>query len=338
MGSATDASWVWVWRLVGVTAVLLAPLLFVLFMTSMPGRSYRGAPEPLGEHEKMLRDELRTHVGMLAGSIGERNTFHMSALRAAADYVRTAFLAMGYDDAREQAFRSQGEEVRNLEVELRGGAKAEEIVLIGAHYDSILGSPGANDNASGVASLLALARMARKLSPSRTVRFVAFVNEEPPFFLGGEMGSQFYAREAKKRGDKIVAMVSLETIGCYSDVKGSQVYPPPFSFFYPSTGNFIGFVGNLPSRGLVRRTISLFRQGAKFPSEGMAAPGFIPGIGWSDHWSFWREGYSGVMVTDTAVFRYKEYHTELDRPEILDYDRLARVVAGLKHVIEGLAQ
>lgn len=338
LGTATDASWVWVWRLLAVAAVLLAGLLFVLFMTQMPGRSYRGTLAPLSEHEKVLRDELRAHVEMLAGTIGERNMFQLRALRAAADYVRTAFLAMGYSEVNDQAFRTHGEELRNLEVELRGGAKAEEIVLIGAHYDSIVGSPGANDNASGVAALLALARRARELKPSRTVRFVAFVNEEPPFFLGGEMGSQFYARAAKKRGDKIVVMVSLETIGCYSDVKGSQSYPAPFSFFYPTTGNFVGFVGNLASRGLVRRVISLFRQGAKFPSEGVAAPAFIPGIGWSDHWSFWQEGYPGVMVTDTALFRYKEYHTHLDRPEILDYDRLARVVAGLKHLLVGLAE
>jgi Zn-dependent M28 family amino/carboxypeptidase len=222
-------------------------------------------------------------------------------------------------------------------VELRGSAKPEEIVVIGAHYDSVYGSPGANDNASGVAALVALARAARGKGFARTVRFVAFVNEEPPYFQRGAMGSQHYAKEAKRRGEKVVAMMSLETIGCYSDAAGSQSYPAPFSFFYPTTGNFIGFVGNLGSRRLVRQAIGAFRETTQFPSEGVAAPSFIPGISWSDQWSFWEEGYDGIMVTDTALFRYAEYHTARDRPGILDYERLARVVAGLERVLDTMA-
>ena len=326
----------WLGRLIGLGLVLLAAFLAVLYCTRMPGRSHAGPLAPLTEGEQALRDELREHVGVLGGKIGERNMIRLRALRAAADYLRASFAGMGYD-VREQAFRVQGEEVRNLEVEVRGSARPEEIVLVGAHYDSVIGAPGANDNASGVAALLALARRAREQSFARTVRFVAFVNEEPPFFQSKAMGSRVYAIEAKKRGEKIVAMLSLETIGCYSDAPGSQSYPAPFSFFYPRTGDFIGFVGNVGSRGLVRQVVRLFREKAKFPSEGAAAPGWIPGIGWSDHWSFWQEGYPGVMVTDTALFRYAEYHTERDLPEMLDYERMARVVAGLAGVVEALA-
>ena len=331
----TTGSGAWLGRLIGLGLVLLAAFLAVLYCTRMPGRSYAGPLDPLTEHEQALSTELREHVGVLAGKIGERNLIRVRALRAAADYLRASLAGMGYD-VREQAFRVEGEEVRNLEVEVKGSARPEEIVLIGAHYDSVIGAPGANDNASGVAALVALARWAREREFARTVRFVAFVNEEPPFFQSKAMGSRVYAREAKKRGEKIVAMLSLETIGCYTDAKGSQSYPVPFSFLYPKTGNFIAFVGNVGSRDLVHRVISIFRETTKFPSEGAAAPGWIPGIGWSDQWSFWQEGYSGVMVTDTALFRYAEYHTERDLPEMLDYERMARVVAGLEHVIEVL--
>ena len=151
------------------------------------------------------------------------------------------------------------------------------------------------------------------------------------------MGSRVYARRAKERGEKIVAMLSLETIGCFTDVPKSQHYPPPFNLFYPDTGNFVGFVSDLGSRALLLRTIGTFRATTHFPSEGLAAPGWIEGIGWSDHWSFWQEGYPAVMVTDTAPFRYLHYHEAEDTPEKLDYERMARVVAGIGRVVVNLS-
>jgi len=132
-------------------------------------------------------------------------------------------------------------------------------------------------------------------------------------------------------------MIALETIGCYSDEPGSQAYPPLFNLLYPDTGNFIGFVGNLRSRSLVRRMLGLFRRHASFPSEGCAAPGWVTGIGWSDHWSFWEEGFPAIMITDTAPFRYRHYHSTDDTPDKIDYDRMARVVAGLIDPIRELA-
>jgi hypothetical protein len=169
------------------------------------------------------------------------------------------------------------------------------------------------------------------------VRFVFFVNEEPPFFMTSDMGSLRYARRCRDRGERIVAMLSLETMGCFSDEEGSQRYPFPFSLLYPSRGNFIAFVGNLASRRLVRLAVGSFRRHASIPSEGAAAPGWITGIGWSDHWSFWKQGYPAVMVTDTALFRYEHYHTSLDTPDRVQYGQLARVVAGLEKVIVDLA-
>jgi Zn-dependent M28 family amino/carboxypeptidase len=188
-----------------------------------------------------------------------------------------------------------------------------------------------------VAALLVLARLAQQQRFARTLRFVAFVNEEPPYFQSAYMGSRVYASESAQRGEQITAMLSLETIGYYSDEKGSQSYPFPLNFVYSSPGNFIGFVGNLASRRLVRRVVAAFREHARFPSEAVAAPSIIPGIGWSDHWSFWQEGYPGVMVTDTAPYRYEQYHTPRDTPEIIDYERTARVVGGLGHVLGDLA-
>jgi Zn-dependent M28 family amino/carboxypeptidase len=132
-------------------------------------------------------------------------------------------------------------------------------------------------------------------------------------------------------------MLSLETIGYYSDAPNSQQYPPPFNLYYPSTGNFIGFVGNEESSRLVEQVVRAFRQHAKFPSEGSAAPSDVPGVGWSDHWSFWQAGYPALMVTDTAPFRYPHYHLSSDTPDKLDYDRMARVVDGLQAVIGDLA-
>ena len=213
-----------------------------------------------------------------------------------------------------------------------------EIVLVGAHYDSVLGSPGANDNGSGVAALLEIAAMISDRSLPRTVRLAAFVNEEPPFFMTPLMGSRVYARRARRAGDRIIAMFSLETIGCYDHRPGSQRYPLPFTAFYPNTGNFIGFVSNLTSRKLLRRAISSFRSHTRFPSEGVAAPGWFTGIGWSDHWSFWKENYPAVMITDTALFRYSPYHTRFDTPEKISYADLARVVAGIQRVVTDLAE
>ena len=152
------------------------------------------------------------------------------------------------------------------------------------------------------------------------------------------MGSLVYARRCKEHGDKISAMISLETIGYFSDVPHSQTYPSPgLGVFYPNVGNFIGFVSNVRSRTLLRRAITLFRKNAKIPSEGASLPAFIPGVSWSDQWSFWQNGYPGIMVTDTAPFRYPHYHEPSDTPDKLDYDSMTRVVVGLEHVIRHLA-
>jgi hypothetical protein len=300
----------------------------------------RGSPlrelPPLNERERDLERRLERHVRVLGGDIGERNVFRPARLAAAADHLET-LLGMGHR-VESQAFETAGVRVRNLEVEQRGRSRPDEVVVVGAHYDSVIGSPGANDNATGVAAVIELSRLLAERELPPTVRFVFFVNEEPPFYLTGEMGSRHYAERARERGDRIVAMLALETIGYYSDEEGSQQYPFPFHLFYPSRGDFLGFVGNLSSRTLVRRALRCFRCHASLPAEGLAAPGWMAGVGWSDHWSFWQQGYPGVMVTDTALFRYEAYHSAQDTPDRIRYGHLARAVAGLESVVIDLAQ
>ena len=273
---------------------------------------------------------------MLGGRIGERNLPYYEALSAAADHIGESLRKMGYV-VRERGYTIEGKTVKNLEIELLGRARPEEIVLFGAHYDSVAGSPGANDNATGVAALLSLAQLANHQTFARTLRFVAFVNEEPPYYRTWNMGSRVYARESAQRGERIAAMLSLETIGYYSQVAGSQEYPFPLNYFFPHTGNFIGFVGNLGSRRLLHQIVAAFRKHAHFPSQGVAAPDKIPGIGASDQWSFWEEGFPGVMVTDTAPYRYPHYHTRSDTPDMVDYDSMAQVITGLAGVLREIA-
>jgi Zn-dependent M28 family amino/carboxypeptidase len=299
----------------------------------MPGKNISKAA-PLSPDDVALREELRADVQMLGGEIGERNMWHYPQLNAAADFIENSFSRAGLRPRRD-SYNLRGQSCHNIEAEIRGAHP--QILLIGAHYDSVFGSPGANDNGTGVAAMLALARRFADKKTEHTLRFVAFVNEEPPYFLSNEMGSFVYAGRCKTRGDQISAMISLETIGYFSDAPHSQTYPTPgLGVFYPKVGNFIGFVGNVGSRALLRRAVALFRKHAKIPSEGAALPAFIPGVSWSDQWSFWQHGYPGIMITDTAPFRYPYYHLASDTPDKLDYDRFALVVSGMEKVIEDL--
>jgi Zn-dependent M28 family amino/carboxypeptidase len=316
-------------------ALAAATAWLLWYMVAVPGDSWSGALRPLTEEEREVAENLREHVTVIAGR--EHNVFKPPMLHQAAQYIENAFDKAGYFPVGTQPFTVGDVPVRNIEVEVKGGARASEIVVFGAHYDSVAGSPGANDNGSGVAALLELARLSRGSRRARTVRFVAFVNEEPPFFKSEAMGSLRYARRSRERGENIVAMVSLETIGYYSDEAGSQRYPFPLGLFYPSTGNFLAFVSDLGSRRLMHQAIAGLRRHARFPSEGLAAPAAIPGVDWSDHWAFREAGYPALMVTDTAPYRYPHYHSAADTPDKVDYERLARVVSGLRAVLDALA-
>ncbi len=321
--------------LILIVTVLLAAAAYSKRYRAAP--SAGGPPTDLAAAPEALQGRLRAHVDKLAGQIGERNLWRHANLQAAAGYIEGFFADSGYE-VKFQRIVVEGKETLNLEVELPGASLPEEILVIGAHYDSVMGSPGANDNASGVAALLEIAGACFSLRPARTLRFVAFVNEEPPLYRTRHMGSLVYARHARKQKEKIVAMIALETIGYYTENEESQAFPfPPLRFFYPTTGNFITFVSHFPSRSLLRRSLGAFRRHSDFPAEGLVAPGWLVGVGWSDHWSFWQAGYPAIMITDTALFRYTRYHSPGDTPARLNYPEMTRVVRGLIGMVAELS-
>jgi len=282
--------------------------------------------------------EAKKYVVHLSETIGERNLKKYQALNDAADYIEKLFKDFGYTPSR-QEFKVRGMKCYNIEVEIKGKTKPKEIVIIGGHYDSAEGTPGANDNGSGTAAMLVLANHFKKHKPERTLRFVAWTNEEPPYFQRRDlMGSWVYAERCRKKDENIVGVLSLETMGYFTDAADSQKYPPPLNLLYPSTGNFIGFVSDVNSGGFARQVIKSFRKNAKIPSEGASLPDSLPGVGWSDHWSFWQEGYVGLMVTDTAPFRYPHYHKTTDTPDKVNFKEYSKVIDGLVPVIEELVK
>lgn len=328
------------WGLIRMIALAgILPLLFLiiwLFTVRMPGPAFSGPLPPLTPNQAEIRSELQRHVGVLAHDIGVRSAQTYASVQRAATYIERTLTALGYEVV-SQEYSARHRSYRNLEATLRGANRPQEVVVLGAHYDTADDAPGADDNASGVAGVLVLARAFAQTRNVRTVRFVFFPNEEPPSFPTADMGSRHYASAARAQNDQIVAMLSIESIGYYDTEKGSQRYPFPLNFAYPNVGDFIGFVSNLRSRSLLHRAIAAFRAHAMLPTQGAAAPSWVPGVWWSDHWSFWREGYPAIMITDTAPYRNPFYHSPQDTPDKLDYDRMARVVHGLTHVLQALA-
>lgn len=286
------------------------------------------------------QEALERHVTVLAGTIGERHMGRFGNLAATANYLDSSLgpLNMGYD-VNHQTYQVAGKEVSNIEVTLRGTRRPGEIIVVGAHYDTVPGSPGANDNGTGVAALLALAHAFAGDPQERTIRFVAFVNEEVPFFRTDRMGSYVYARAARQRGDNIVAMISLETMGYFTDEPGTQKFPdgiPPG--LYPDRGNFIAFVGNEASAESMTVARDAFRDASDVPVEMLAAPEPLMDVaGLSDQWAFWQFDYPGFMITDTAPFRYPHYHLETDTPDQIDFETLTAVVKGIEASIRALA-
>ncbi len=299
----------------------------------------------------LLAPELEYSVTELAGRIGERNIWRVDRLRAAEEWIGTTLDDLGYEVHREE-FLAREVPVRNLVVERRGRSRPDEIIVVGSHYDSrcgmkfmhgrepdpaFPGTPGANDNASGVAATLALARVFADRVTERTIRFVAFVNEEPPFFRSPEMGSWVHAKGCRARGERIVGMFTPETLGYYTSEIGSQRLAPLFGRDTDAPGDFVAFLASWGSRRFLDAMLEGFRGATDFPVVGIPVPRFAPRVAWSDDWSFWREGYPGVTVTDTAYLRYREYHTPEDTPEKLNYLQMSRVVSALAGMLDALS-
>jgi len=297
------------------------------------------------EDQKETVDWLRRHVTELSFNIGERNFEKRANLDRAASYIYESFEQFGYHP-RIQEFNvdpapwltrartgpnqidlvSRGS-YRNICATLPGSSP--ETIVVGAHYDTVLGSPGADDNASGVAGLMALASLLRNRSLEKTIEFVAFANEEPPFFRTSAMGSDRYVADSLSKKRKIVFMISLEMIGYYSEKASSQKYPPLLKFFYPDHANFIAVVGNFPSRRYVRRMKKTFDERSNLSAQPLVAPQFVRGVDLSDQLSFWKRKIPAIMLTDTAFYRNPNYHCPTDLPETLNFEKMSEVVKGV---------
>jgi hypothetical protein len=296
----------------------------------------RGSP---GEKEMRteIQNNLRKTVHVLAREIGSRGHLQTAALNRTIDYITSALSAYGYS-VLEQPYVYKGATYKNIYVEKKGTREPEKIIVTGAHYDTVTGTPGADDNASAVAGLLELARLLAGTPLDKTLHFVAFTLEEPPLFRSKYMGSYVYAESLRQAGRDIEGMICLEMIGYFSDGPDSQFFPLPFMrWFYPDRGNFITLVSNMHSKGFLNSIKAGFRKGTDLTAESLSTIFIVPGVDFSDHRSFWKFGYKAVMVTDTAFYRNPYYHGAGDVPETLDYERMTEVVLGLKSAIEGLA-
>jgi hypothetical protein len=274
---------------------------------------------------------LQETVRMLAEQIGPRNYMTYGNLNKAASYIVSRFQELGYE-VETMSYPVNHQRFKNIIAQKSGNDHSNEVLIIGAHYDSCF-NPGADDNASGVAALLELARLLKDEKYKTRIKFVAFVNEEPPFFRTEAMGSRVYVSKVKEEGEKIIGAIILEMIGYYSKQANSQRYLPLLGPFYPNKADFIAVVGNFPSRELVSKLVSGFKESSDFPIESLIAPNFIPGLNFSDHASFWEEGFPAMMITDTAYMRNPHYHQASDLPETLNYEKMSLLVHGLQGAI-----
>jgi Zn-dependent M28 family amino/carboxypeptidase len=286
---------------------------------------------------KDIRQNLTAAVHYLAHDIGPRSYRHIDKLNRTADYIEGRFRSFGLAPER-QPFTYNGHTYYNIIAEVKGTAvSAGGILVIGAHYDTVADTPGADDNASGVAGLLELARLSARDPLPRTAHFVAFTLEEPPTFMTSRMGSYVCAKSLREKNVEVYGMISLEMLGYYCDEKDCQYYPlPPFKWFYPDRGNFIAFVSNLSSKSLTGKLKKAFSAVSSLPIESLSAPSAIPGVDFSDHRSFWKFDYPALMITDTAFYRNPHYHGPGDVPSTLDYERMTELVRGLYKALKQL--
>ena len=317
-----------------LTFILGAGALVYGCMMYTPGRTKTAPLAPLTPLETSTAERLRVDLQALAVDIGERNVGRPEALERAAQLIEERLRAAGQVPVR-RTYPVADTPCSNIEVVIPGRSAA--LLVVGAHYDSARGSPGANDNGTGVVALIELARRLQGSSPELTVALVFFVNEEPPYFNTEKMGSRVWANEAAQRGANIVGAISLETMGYFTEAPYSQRYPFPMGAFYPDQGDFLGFIGNVDSRALIRDSIRAFREVGSVPTEGVALPDHTVGVDFSDHASFWLHGWPGLMVTDTAMMRYPHYHRPTDVPANIDIGALSRVVVGIEHAVRALS-
>lgn len=268
---------------------------------------------------------LSRYVHTLAGEHAKRQVAYPQHLEAAAKYIEAELKKLGLSST-SQEFKAEGQTYRNIIVQL-GQDASKGVTVVGAHYDVAGDQPGADDNASGVAGLLELARLLSKQQLKNKVELVFYTNEEPPFFRTPYMGSAIHAASMRTKGEHASLMISLECIGYFSDQPGSQSHPVRLlNAVYPTVGNFIALVGFYEDGAVARQVKSSMQAATQLPIHSINAPGFVVGVDFSDHLNYHNEGFVGMMLTDTAFFRNKAYHTPQDTADRLDYVRMAEVV------------
>ena len=281
-----------------------------------------------------IRRRLQQHLQYLSVDLGERCIFRPQNLKAAEDYVTREFEALGYPVQR-QTFICQRVEVANV---IAGHPDPQGYYLLGAHFDTVAGTPGADDNASGVAVLLEVARLARETPTLKPWAFVGFTTEEPPAYFTPYMGSRVYAKQARKNRENLLGMLCLESVGYFVQEPNSQQIPLALKFLgYSTTGNYLGLVANWHSRPLLQKLERAFQAGSSLPVSSLAVPlggVFIPETRLSDHANFWDEGYQAVMLTDTAFLRNPNYHGPEDTLDTLNLDAMVDLTLGLAHFVK----
>jgi hypothetical protein len=316
-----------------ITILLAAFLIYSVLKTRSSASVSANRP-----HSTYVGDvhQLYTHVEHLSVTIGSRSLYEYDKIEDTKRYIVSCLKTFGYIPTL-QNYDYEGKTFSNIIVSIPGVQYPDETVIIGAHYDSVYGTPGADDNASAVAVLLEMCRALKSVSPGRTLKLIFFFLEEPPVFRTEHMGSYVYAKEAKARNENITAMICLEMVGYYSDKKDGQTFPLPLmSMMYSTTPDFIAVVGNLKSRTLVEKVKNSIVKACGIPVETLTSVSFVPGVDLSDHRSFWKMGYPAVMITDTAFYRNPNYHTENDTIDTLDFNTMADLLKGLLQAAKDL--
>jgi Zn-dependent M28 family amino/carboxypeptidase len=312
-----------------IVVIVGAALLILWWVIARPIISNESAPQA---ENRVNPETLRTHVEVLSKRFVPRDDDHPENLDKAAQYIATELRSTSARVS-DQEFTVDSAAYKNVIAEY--GPESPDIIVVGAHYDTAGDQPGADDNASGVAGLLELGRLLSRVTLRSKIFLVAYALEEPPHFRTENMGSAVHAKSLRERGVSVKLMISLEMIGYFSDIENSQSFPIGLlRLFYPSRGNFILVVDKVFSNH-ARQVKKWMSAASDLPVYSINAPGIIPGVDFSDHLSFWNQGYPAVMVTDTAFYRNNAYHSRMDTADRLDYGKMAKVVNGIfTYVIE----
>jgi Zn-dependent M28 family amino/carboxypeptidase len=314
-----------------ILVLLILPIFSTWILVAQPTIT-KNSPSNLS----LDSSRLKAHVLKLSNDYFPRSYSNTKNLDRCAEYILGHFQKAGAETSI-QKFTVRGKEYQN--VIGRFGGETDERIVIGAHYDTYINTPGADDNASGVAGLIELAYLTGKEKVKPGIEFVAYASEEPPFFGTENMGSAHHARLLHDRKVKVKCMIALEMIGYFSSEPGSQSYPiPVLKVFYPTKGNFIVIVGRFDQRKIVRKIKGLMKGATDMPVYSINAPLIVPGIDFSDHRNYWKYGYNAVMLTDTAFYRNLEYHEPGDTADRLNYELMGKVVIQVFEAIKGLAR